>query len=91
QRRSQFLADFIEAENSMGFHADQEALRVLGLSINYARLGLAALWAPGAQPAAAPLLPPPPQTAAPPEAVRGGIFESESGSLARPGERASRN
>ncbi|HUP46009.1 MAG TPA: ammonia-forming cytochrome c nitrite reductase subunit c552, partial [Thermoanaerobaculia bacterium] len=46
QRRSQFLADFIEAENSMGFHADQEALRVLGLSINYARLGLAALWAP---------------------------------------------
>jgi nitrite reductase (cytochrome c-552) len=25
QRRAQFYADFIEAENSMGFHADQEA------------------------------------------------------------------
>jgi multiple sugar transport system ATP-binding protein len=37
QRRAQFLADFVEAENSMGFHADQEAARILGLSINYAR------------------------------------------------------
>ena len=44
QRRAQFLADYIEAENSMGFHADQEAARILGLSINYARLGTAALW-----------------------------------------------
>ncbi len=43
QRRAQFLADFIEAENSMGFHADQEAARVLALSINNARLGEAAL------------------------------------------------
>lgn len=43
QRRAQFLTDFIEAENSMGFHADQEAARVLALAINYARLGQAAL------------------------------------------------
>ena len=43
QLRAQFLADFIEAENSMGFHADQEAARVLALSINNARLGQAAL------------------------------------------------
>ncbi len=43
QRRAQFLADFIEAENSMGFHADQEAARVLAISINNARLGQAAL------------------------------------------------
>jgi nitrite reductase (cytochrome c-552) len=43
-RRAQFLADFIEAENSMGFHADQEAARILGLSINYARLGIVALY-----------------------------------------------
>ena len=43
QRKAQFLADFIEAENSMGFHADQEAMRILGLSINYARLGQVAL------------------------------------------------
>jgi nitrite reductase (cytochrome c-552) len=39
QRRAQFLTDFIEAENSMGFHADQETARVLGLAIDYARRG----------------------------------------------------
>jgi len=39
QRRAQFLLDFIEAENSMGFHADQEALRVLGRSVDYTRQG----------------------------------------------------
>jgi nitrite reductase (cytochrome c-552) len=43
QRRSQFLLDFIEAENSMGFHADQEAVRVLSLSLDEARRGQAAL------------------------------------------------
>ena len=43
QRKAQFLTDFIEAENSMGFHADQEAARILGNAINYARLGQAAL------------------------------------------------
>ena len=43
QRKAQFLTDFIEAENSMGFHAGQEAARVLALAINYARLGHAAL------------------------------------------------
>jgi nitrite reductase (cytochrome c-552) len=39
QRRSQFLLDFVEAENSTGFHAPQEAARLLGLSIDYARKG----------------------------------------------------
>jgi nitrite reductase (cytochrome c-552) len=39
QRKAQFYLDFIEAENSSGFHAPQEALRVLGESINFARLG----------------------------------------------------
>ena len=43
QRAGQFFVDFIEAENSMGFHADQEAARVLGNAINFARLGQAAL------------------------------------------------
>jgi nitrite reductase (cytochrome c-552) len=43
QRKAQFLADFIEAENSMGFHADQEAARVLAKSIDYARRGQMAL------------------------------------------------
>ena len=41
---AQFLLDFIEAENSMGFHADQEAVRVLALVArrNAPRPGLAA-------------------------------------------------
>ena len=43
QRKAQFLADFIEAENSMGFHADQEAARVLARAIDYARRGELAL------------------------------------------------
>ena len=43
QRRAQFLIDFIEAENSMGFHAGQEAARVLGNAMNFVRIGEAAL------------------------------------------------
>lgn len=43
QRRAQFYLDFIEAENSMGFHAPGEALRVLGLSIESTRKGQKAL------------------------------------------------
>lgn len=39
QRKAQFYLDFVEAENSTGFHAPQEALRVLGESINYSRQG----------------------------------------------------
>ena len=31
--------DFIEAENSMGFHAPQEAARILGESIDFTRRG----------------------------------------------------
>jgi nitrite reductase (cytochrome c-552) len=33
----------VEAENSMGFHAPQEAARLLGHAIDYARLGQVAL------------------------------------------------
>ena len=43
QRQAQFLLDFIEAENSMGFHAPQEAVRVLAQSIDHSRKGQAAL------------------------------------------------
>lgn len=39
QRQAQFLVDFVEAENSMGFHAPQEAIRVLALSIENSRKG----------------------------------------------------
>jgi nitrite reductase (cytochrome c-552) len=43
QRKAQFLLDFVEAENSSGFHAGQEAARLLGISIDYSRQGQAAL------------------------------------------------
>jgi len=39
QRRAGFLLDFVEAENSMGFHAPEEAARNLTLSLNYIREG----------------------------------------------------
>jgi len=43
QRRAQFYLDFVEAENSTGFHAPQEALRILGQSANLSRQGQLAL------------------------------------------------
>jgi nitrite reductase (cytochrome c-552) len=54
QRRAQFYLDFVEAENSTGFHAPQEAARILGESIDYSRQGQLALRPP---PAAAPRSP----------------------------------
>jgi nitrite reductase (cytochrome c-552) len=63
QRKAQWRLDFIAAENSMGFHAPQEAAMVLGEALDYARQGevAAARWrspakavATGPQPAAAP-------------------------------------
>lgn len=39
QRKAQFYLDFVEAENSTGFHAPQEAARILGESINFSRQG----------------------------------------------------
>jgi nitrite reductase (cytochrome c-552) len=39
QRRAQFRADFVNAENSMGFHAPQEAARILAEAIDLARQG----------------------------------------------------
>ncbi len=39
QRKAQFLLDFVEAENSSGFHAPQEAARILVQSIDYCRKG----------------------------------------------------
>jgi nitrite reductase (cytochrome c-552) len=43
QRKAQFYLDFIEAENSMGFHAPQEAARILAESIDFSRQGQATL------------------------------------------------
>ncbi len=46
QRRASFYVDFVEAENSSGFHADQEAARILGESIDSSRRGQVAVRAP---------------------------------------------
>jgi hypothetical protein len=43
QRKAQWRLDFIAAENSMGFHAPQEAARILGEAIDYARQGQVAV------------------------------------------------
>ncbi len=42
-RKAQFLLDFVEAENSTGFHAPGESARLLGQSIDYTRQGQVAL------------------------------------------------
>lgn len=56
QRRAQFLLDFVEAENSAGFHAPQEAARILFLSLDHAHQGLRALGAsPSPNPSTTPL------------------------------------
>lgn len=39
QRKAQWRADYINAENSMGFHAPAETLRILGEAIDFARQG----------------------------------------------------
>ncbi len=43
QRKAQWRVDFINAENSMGFHAPQEAARILAEAIDYSRQGQMAL------------------------------------------------
>jgi nitrite reductase (cytochrome c-552) len=66
QRRAQFLFDFVEAENSTGFHAPQEAARVLFESIDASRQGQLALRDPKFKTTVAIVaIPPPPAPAAP--------------------------
>ena len=43
QRKAQWRLDFVNAENSMGFHAPQEAARILAEAIDYGRQGQLAL------------------------------------------------
>ncbi|HWO89426.1 MAG TPA: ammonia-forming cytochrome c nitrite reductase subunit c552 [Gemmatimonadales bacterium] len=56
-RRAQFMVDFVEAENSMGFHAPAEAARILADAMNLARQGQIVLrdptWRPQELPASA--------------------------------------
>src|SRR5689334_3664060 len=66
QRRAQFYLDFIEAENSTGFHAPQEAARILGESINFSRQGQIAVRDPNFRPTVEVVDIPPPQPAPPP-------------------------
>ena len=60
QRHAQFYLDFVEAENSTGFHAPDEAARILGESIDFSRKG---------QNAVRDLLPRPAGTASPTSAL----------------------
>ena len=46
QRKASFYVDYIEAENSSGFHAPQEAARIAAQSIDSSRLGQPSLWHP---------------------------------------------
>jgi len=60
QRKAMWRLDFISSENSHGFHADQEAVRVLAESIDYSRQAQAAairLRAPAAPTAGKPTEP----------------------------------
>lgn len=50
QRRAQFYLDFVEAENSTGFHAPQEGARILGESIDFSRQGQIAVRDAGFKP-----------------------------------------
>jgi nitrite reductase (cytochrome c-552) len=43
QRTAQYYTDFVNAENSMGFHSPQEATRVLALALDAARQGAASV------------------------------------------------
>lgn len=61
QRRAQFYLDFVEAENSAGFHAPQEAARILGESIDFSRQGQIAVRDPNFRPTVAVVDIPPPQ------------------------------
>ncbi len=70
QRKAQWRLDFVNAENSMGFHAPQEAARILGEAIDYARQGQLALRGiPGVPPLATAPEAPAAQPSVPPTAA----------------------
>ncbi len=68
QRRAQFYLDFVEAENSTGFHAPQASARTLGESINFSRQGQIALRDPSFKPSVPIAFIPAPVAPAPPAA-----------------------
>jgi nitrite reductase (cytochrome c-552) len=70
QRRAQWRIDYVYSEGSRGFHAGQEAARILGEAIDYARQG-EALARQALQPGTPPrsVEPPPIQSATPDESA----------------------
>ena len=74
QRKAQFFLDFIEAENSMGFHAPQEAARILAHSIDATRHGELALYRKGPVPT--------PVVAEAPASAQGGTAHATDGGAA---------
>jgi nitrite reductase (cytochrome c-552) len=100
QRQAQFYLDFIEAENSMGFHAPGEAARILAIATDLARQGQIALRDPTFAPSAAgaapaslsppPAVPPAPGQAAapaPPAAPEPGRASKPPATSSGPGNR----
>jgi nitrite reductase (cytochrome c-552) len=71
-RRAQWRLDFIFSENSHGFHAPQEAARILAEAIDQARQGQAAALKAAAAPAG------PPRPAPPPAPVEGVTPDAEA-------------
>jgi len=70
QRRAQFLFDYVEAENSTGFHADQEGARLLFESVDASRQGQLAIRDPSFKPTVKIVdIPPPPAPPATPAAT----------------------
>ncbi len=65
QRRAGFLLDFVEAENSTGFHAPQETMRLLAESIDFSRQGQIAIRDAKYKPTVAIVAIPPPPAPAP--------------------------
>jgi nitrite reductase (cytochrome c-552) len=84
QRKAQFRIDFVEAENSMGFHAPRESERILGEAMNLARQAQVAL----RDPAFVPVLYPPARfsNAAPGQAGEKPQTGTESGAVGGPAE-----
>jgi nitrite reductase (cytochrome c-552) len=78
QRRAQWRLDFVFSENSHGFHAPQEAARILAEAIDYARQGQTLAVAAAAAPQGEPrdvLEPPPVRGVTPDEKAPPGVYK----------------
>jgi nitrite reductase (cytochrome c-552) len=88
QKKAMWRLDFISSENSDGFHADQEAMRILGESIDYSRQAQASalrLRAPEAPASDQPVKPI--EGVTPSEKVPGGATQENAGAEPDPVDR----